>query len=129
MTRSGAHLGALARLPVLAGLLAGAGCSSTSDLPPDVQTGAELYVSQSCALCHGADGRSAFWRPGPDLVPSLDAWTVDALAEYLADPAAWAARDPRLDDDGMPGFPQLSVDERERLARFVLSLGDAGGDA
>ena len=107
--------------------LGGAGCTSI-DLPTDAQSGAELFVSQNCALCHGADGRSAFWRPGPDIVPALGMWTVDTLAEYLGDPEAWAARDPRLEGGSMPSFDHLTGDERERLARWVLTLDDTPDD-
>lgn len=88
-------------------------------------SGAELWVSQNCALCHGPDGASAWWRPGPDLLPNLHRWTAPALAAYIADPMLAARNMERLDGTGMPGYPHLTVSERLRLARYVLGLGAA----
>lgn len=105
-------------------VLAATGCSGPKvETPVAQQDGALLYDTQRCALCHGPDGSSAFWRPGPDLLPHLDSWTVDTLAAYLEDPAAVATDIDRLDGEDMPGYPHLDEATRRRLAAHVLSLG------
>ena len=101
-----------------------AACSGpATDAPAGEQAGALLYETQSCGTCHGPDGASAFWRPGPDLLPHLDTWTVDTLAAYLADPAAVAEGIERLGDSSMPEYGHLDEATRRRLALYVLSLG------
>lgn len=112
---------------VLASVSSGACSGPAVETPVPQQPGAVLYVTQRCALCHGDDGSSAFWRPGPDLLPNLDRWTVDSLADYLEDPAAVAADIDRLDGEDMPAYPHLDEATRRRLAAYVLSLG-GGGD-
>jgi len=103
--------------------LGASGCSSEATaLPVRDQSGEQLYESQRCALCHGADGSSAFWRPGPELLSHLDSWSIDALAAYLADPVAVAATLSRLDGEGMPAYDHLDQATRRRLAAYVLSL-------
>jgi mono/diheme cytochrome c family protein len=113
---------------LLAGLAGSLACSGPAvETPVAEQSGALLYETQRCALCHGADGSSAFWRPGPDLLPHLDYWTVDSLADYLADPAAAAMEIDRLDGEDMPGYPHLDEASLRRLATYVLSLGAKPG--
>jgi mono/diheme cytochrome c family protein len=99
-------------------------CSGpATNVPAGEQTGALLYETQSCGTCHGADGASAFWRPGPDLLPNLDTWTVDSLAAYLADPISIAQGIERLGEGSMPEYGHLDEATRRRLAEYVLSLG------
>ncbi len=111
------------RLAVAVLLLAGCSGPST-DLAPAEQDGALLYATQKCALCHGDDGASAWWRPGPDLRPHLGDWTVDGLAAYLLDPIGTAEGIDRLAGDGMPAYEHLDEPTRRRLAAYVLALGD-----
>ena len=117
------------RLLLGVSLLLLAACGS-SEPAPDVklQSGAQLYASQNCALCHGADGSSAFWRPGPDLLPNLDSWTLDDLTQYIAEPDVVATRVERLTPGSMAGFPHLDEATRRRLAEYVLSLAQPSGD-
>ncbi len=96
--------------------------SSAGELPVEEQSGEQLYASQRCALCHGPDGSSAFWRPGPELLSHLDSWTVETLAGYLADPPSVAATMSRLDGEDMPAYGHLDEPTRRRLAAYVLSL-------
>jgi len=112
---------------LLAPLALLAACSSpTTDVPLEEQDGELLYKSQACGKCHGADGSSAFWLPGPDLRTHLDAWTVDTLAAYLADPMTVAKGIERLAGEGkMPEFSHLDEASRRRLAEFVLTMGDS----
>jgi mono/diheme cytochrome c family protein len=110
-------------------LLTLAACSSSDPgPPPEGQSGAQLFESQGCAVCHGADGTSAFWRPGPNLLPNLDTWAVPELAQYLADPDSVAERVERLTPGSMAGFPHLDEATRLRLADYVLTLDDAVED-
>ena len=122
-----AHAAAVAATAVVAvGVALGvAGCASGDDgPPPTVQTGAQLYESQNCALCHGEDGTSSWWRPGTDLTAHLDTWTVETLAEYIRDPDWAAVTIDRLTTGNMAGFPHLDEASRRRLAEYVLTLGD-----
>lgn len=112
---------------LLAPLALLAACSSpTTDVPVEKQDGELLYESQACGKCHGADGSSAFWLPGPDLRTHLDSWTADTLTAYLADPMSVAEGIERLAGEGkMPEFSHLDAAARRRLAEFVLTLGDS----
>ncbi|MFT7462280.1 MAG: mono/diheme cytochrome c family protein [Pseudohongiellaceae bacterium] len=116
-------------LLLLAPLALFAACSSaTTDVVVAVeeQDGAQLYKSQACAKCHGSDGSSAFWLPGPDLRAHLGSWTPDTLAAYLGDPMAVAEGIERLAGDGkMPEYSHLDEATRRRLAEYVLTLGDS----
>ncbi len=110
-------------LTTLALVFAQACSGPATEMEVHEQSGALLYETQRCALCHGADGSSSFWRPGPDLLPHLSSWTVDSLSQYLLDPVAMAADIDRLSGEDMPAYDQLGLETRRRLAEFVLSLG------
>jgi len=116
-----------AALLLLAPLALLAACSSpTTDVPVEDQDGELLYKSQACGKCHGADGSSAFWLPGPDLRTHLDEWNVGTLAAYLADPMTVAEGIERLAGEGkMPEFSHLDEAALRRLSEFVLTLGDS----
>jgi mono/diheme cytochrome c family protein len=87
---------------------------------------AEVYRKASCWTCHGherVDGMA-----GPDLRGLGQHWTPESLAEFFADPAAVAARDPRLSEQAArypvpmarPIRPLGSAD-RLLLARWLLA--------
>lgn len=99
-----------------------AACAPSSEEGP--LDGAALYKRQNCAACHGMN------RQGSGLAPAIDAvgqhWTVDGLAEYLADPQGYAANDERLKAQGeryrmpMTPYKHLSVEERKAIAAYVI---------
>jgi len=125
---------ALAVLPLglLAPLVLGAlgGCASNPGPAPEGATGAELYAWHNCANCHD-DDKSGTWV-GPALRELSAHWTVDTLADFLADPKAFAERDERLEAlDGrylgsMGPYDDLRPEERRRLAAWLLGQPDAG---
>ena len=114
-------LTALALFPLVA-------CSSetqTAEAPRAKATGEMLFESQNCKTCHGSQG-VGLPGMGPKLQGVAELWTVETLSEYLADPEAYAQKDPRLAHDTkyrmkMPKSG-LRPDARERLAEYVLGL-------
>lgn len=86
------------------------------------QSGAQLYESTGCSACHGKDGRG-FMGLAPSYAGLARYWTEELLLEYIADPAAFAAGDPRLGQRPMTAIaadvPQAA---RERLVEHVLTL-------
>jgi mono/diheme cytochrome c family protein len=103
--------------------LGASGCNGDS---PRIRTGAELFHLQGCKQCHGPQGRGG--SLGPDLVANKAAWTPERLVEYLRDPPAFVAKDPRLREQAkryslpMPKFDMLREEELEGLAQHVLEL-------
>ena len=91
--------------------------------PLAMQSGAELFVSQKCATCHGEDGRGTWMDLGPSLEGVAEFWTETSLVRYLGDPAGYAVTDPRLGEREMPSYETLGVGEARRLAQHVLELG------
>lgn len=92
-----------------------------------VARGAERYRASGCAACHGPTGRGDgpaavatqrrprdFARPGDFVTPR----TLRAVAAVIRD---------GLPGTSMPANPDLDADERQELAAFVLSLGEAQG--
>ena len=65
---------------------------------------------------------------GPTLRGLKAHWTRAQIAQYLEDPQGFAAKDPRLVQQGktyfqpMPTYKQLKPAERESLAEFLLAL-------
>lgn len=109
------------RLIALLVVLAGCGAPSI-DVPVAQQTGAQLFVSQGCFRCHSKDGSGSFLGLGPDLRDKRVHWDAERLTRYLADPAAYAADDPRLGEREMPAYDLLDEPTRRRLAEHVLTL-------
>lgn len=94
--------------------------------PPTLEQGRALYAVAGCVSCHGPDGHgdgsSAAQLKSPprdfrDVAAFKNGRTVDDIAVTIAN---------GLLRNGvqMPGFPQLTDQERESLALFVISLGD-----
>ena len=104
-------------------LVAATACGATPIVPVlPGQSGAELYAAQGCGRCHGDDGSSAFFLPGPDLRGIGAHWTRADLAAYFADPPAWVQRVPSLRGRSMPAYAHLDEAARLALADHVLEL-------
>lgn len=94
--------------------------------PPPGATGMRIYELQLCANCHGDDGGGT-WR-GPALRELGRIWTRDQLVDFLGDVEGWEARDERIrrlsreHRGDMRDYDHLSVDERGRLADWLLGL-------
>jgi mono/diheme cytochrome c family protein len=99
-------------------------CGGDPPKPAKEQTPAELFLA-NCARCHGRAGEGSFMAP--ELSRIADHWDVERLSRYLRDPEQVIAEDERLQAQGkrfsqrMPAFPQLSPDQRAKLAEWVLS--------
>jgi cytochrome c2 len=86
--------------------------------------GKAFYAGSGCPACHGMD------RSGTDKGPPLKdlryVWTPETMEAYLKDPAAYVARDKRLQAlkqqyrTIMPKF-ELTDEERQLLIAYLLS--------
>jgi mono/diheme cytochrome c family protein len=103
-----------------------AACSGNDTRAGSAPAGQSLFALQACATCHGDHGQGSMLAPA--LVGAHASWTREKLAEYLADPQGYAAKDPRLSKQGkgymqpMPSYKLLKPEERESLADYVLGL-------
>ncbi len=90
------------------------------------RNGAELYTYIGCSSCHGATGTGG--SLGPPLKGIGQYWDRESMTNFLVDPKETLASDPRLSklDDAfktdMRPFSELTRDQLERIADFVLSL-------
>ena len=115
-------LGASVALLGLTALLLPA-CGGPPPKDPSQMTGAELFLA-NCARCHGRAGEGSFLAP--NIKGASEHWTVDQLVIYIRDPQKVIAEDERLRAQGqqysqrMPAFPQLSPDQRAKVAEWVL---------
>lgn len=127
---------------IVAAAAVGPGCSAGSDQAlPDpsteaghlahVQRGKALYNQHGCADCHGpaghGDGRIAHSLQPPPRDFRLPGnfrhgYTVEQIASTIRDGVAYDRR-------VMPRYAHLSVQERQALARYIRSLGNAGQGA
>jgi mono/diheme cytochrome c family protein len=88
--------------------------------------GADLYKSQACVTCHGADGAGTVF--GPPLRGLRAHWTKETLGEYLKDPLGYAAKDPRLSAQAktytlpMQRFDKLPPEDLAAIAEHVLAM-------
>jgi len=85
------------------------------------------YTQAKCNGCHGAEGGGGML--GPTLQGIAEHWTVDDLAEFIANPAPFVADRPRLKEMlevdykmQMTANATLTESERRALAEWVLSL-------
>jgi len=106
-----------------AALVACSGGDSHAEAGAD---GRRLFTQQACTTCHGDQGQGSML--GPPLANAHANWTREKLVEYLSDPQAFAANDPRLAQQGkkyfqpMPSYKALKPEERSSLADYVLAL-------
>ena len=115
------RLATILLLPTLV-LWAVLGCGRGSASSADA-SGEELYGIW-CASCHGGDGRG-FMGLGSSFAGVRQFWEEDDLLEYIADPKAFAAGDPRLGRRPMAAINATVPDAaRERLVAHALSLMD-----
>jgi len=111
---------ALSLLP----LLLVVACSLRKQPPPGA-SGEVIYELQNCANCHGPAREGT--RLGPALAGLDPSWTRERLAEYLDDPRAMVAREPRLQEldrtwsTDMGRYDNLSQDQRLVLADWLLA--------
>ncbi len=106
-------------------LLAAYGVAAAPRKTPNLAVGKALYA-RDCAVCHGATGRA----DGPQaaaLDPPPIAFTDAERAAQRSPLALYEAINQGVTGTAMPGFPQLSEDERWALAFYVggLAMGDA----
>jgi mono/diheme cytochrome c family protein len=101
--------------------------SACGDDPAPRQAGGkDLYRTQACATCHGQDAQGTV--SGPALARISQRWSLEELVEYFGEPeAVRELREDLLSMQGhyparMPSYKHLSTDERERLARYLLTL-------
>lgn len=124
-SRNGATLG-LGALALVLGAAGGTGACASPVQPPPGAAGRTIYELQLCANCHGetGGGRSL----GPPLRDLGRFWEAERLAEFLGDPRRFEAGDARLRElaEGHSGtmdpYDNLSLEERLRLARYLLEL-------
>jgi len=89
--------------------------------------GYQVYMRKGCQRCHGPDLLGT--RMAPALVDARKNFDKASLGEYLADPAAYTEKDPRLKAQAqryrMQQMPstQLSDDELDALAGLILGNG------
>jgi mono/diheme cytochrome c family protein len=112
-------------VPSLGLLACGAFLSSCPDSAP--VTGPELFNAWGCVQCHAENG-TGVQGLGPPLLGKGVHWTRETLTQYLRDPAGFAAKTPRLKEQGRgfmtPMPPVLTKDEIAvgRLIDHVLTL-------
>lgn len=113
-------------VPPLLLLLALPACSLRRQPPPSAD-GATIYRLQNCANCHGERGEGTH---GPPLANLGAHWTRETLAEFVADPAPVAERDPRLKElndryggGKMGRYDNLDLALRLTLADWLLDGG------
>ena len=105
-------------------LLIALACGGAGDGKPP--SGGALYSAQGCAACHGERGEGKVL--GPPLVGVEAHWTVESLADFLADPRAGLSSDPRLKAldqryrTDMLSYAYMPPEDRALLAAFVLGL-------
>ncbi|WP_297181130.1 cytochrome c/FTR1 family iron permease [Thermomonas sp.] len=106
-------------------LLAAYGVAAAPRTVPEVVTGKALYA-QACASCHGASGRGD-GAAGVALDPPPIAFTDAQRAAQRSPLALYEAISRGVSGTAMPGFPQLSEEQRWALAFYVggLALDDA----
>ena len=94
--------------------------------PPPGAAGAEIYQLQLCFNCHGPEGLAK--RLGPPLENLAEHWTREELADFFGNVERWEEEDERVRrlseeyDGNMQAYDNLSLEERLRLADYVLGL-------
>ena len=93
--------------------------------PQPGATGSEIYAVAGCISCHGTERMGG--SSGPPLTDLSATWTESNLAAYFENPKKWIAKDARLQSldknysSSMPSFEYLNLQERQRLAQWLLT--------
>lgn len=109
---------------LFASLLTLAACSMR-DQPAIGASGEEIYRVSACASCHGENLEGL--GIAPPLLGLSALWSRDELGAFLGDPDRFLEQVERLQQldfdysSSMPKYSNLSLDERDRLAGFLLS--------
>lgn len=99
-------------------------CDST---PPGPRSGETLFTEVGCINCHGVGGMGIAGF-APTLHGKMKYWTRETVIAYVKDPQGYAARDPRLREQGrgyslpMPKVVLENPIEYENLADYVLAI-------
>jgi cytochrome c2 len=111
------------RIALLVSTLALAACAvilpACSPEPPT--TGPDLFRAWGCIQCHAVDG-SGIQGLGPSLKGKSTHWTRESLTQYLRDPSGYAAKTPRLKEQGrnyMTPMPPVLTKDEAAVARVV----------
>ena len=101
-----------------------AACSMRGQPEPGA-SGSEIYAVAGCIACHGSS------RDGASIAPSLhnlgSNWNVEELSMYLEDPSTWIEGSERMQKvdqsytGTMPAFDNLDLQERQRLAAWLIA--------
>jgi mono/diheme cytochrome c family protein len=84
-------------------------------------TGPELFTAWACVQCHAQNGTGVPGL-GPPLISKSTHWTRESLTAYLRDPTGFAAKTPRLKEQGrsyMTPMPPVLVQDEAAVARLV----------
>ena len=98
-----------------------AACGASGPAPGSPEA---LYVDLGCAKCHGGNRQGQ--RSGPPLIALADHWQEESLLEYMADPKAYAEKNPRLKymAEGfpimMPSYANPAEEDLRKLAQLIL---------
>lgn len=113
---------ALPLLTLLGFSVLASSCSSEASRA-DAHPGMSLYNDRgrgACVICHGHDGSGTML--GVDLRDKGAAWDEKKLAEYIADPEAYANKTEGMKYGRMPKPPEMTAANRLTLARYTLTL-------
>lgn len=118
--RTSAIMSAVRTIALLALLLTA--CSRPVD---EVAEGRRLYLAYGCAACHGEAGdgngpAASLSHFKPRDLRNVNAFSGAKTAEGIAGTIAFGIADGRT---GMPAYPDVPRHERERMAKWILSLG------
>jgi mono/diheme cytochrome c family protein len=109
--------------------LQGCGGEASSDVSSEApsaateleERGRALFAGPAaCSACHGGTGGGTML--GPSLQGIAARWSAESLAEYLADPAGYAARHPEIEHRRMPQPAVTDAADLAALAAWTLRL-------
>jgi mono/diheme cytochrome c family protein len=83
-----------------------------------VATGAALFVSQKCSLCHAIDGKGSTKGPLDGVGSKLKA---DEIRQWLTNPAEMAAKTNATRKPVMKSFATLPKEDVDALVAFLAS--------
>jgi mono/diheme cytochrome c family protein len=87
-----------------------------------------LYRNAGCATCHRMPGDPGEPLAGPPLRNLSEHWNREDLADFIGNPEAFVASDPRIAAQkarypmAMPGAPSLSQEARLAIADWMLEF-------